>query len=357
MRVPPFCSEPRVAGASPALNCLFQNVVIAAALFCAAQPAARAQRENLPQPIKRYSVEGRVSLPDDRPATRVRVKLSNQADITRESVTNDNGRYEFTDLPPGNYILSAGSLTDSSLVSDAVEADTNRTAIGVLTVNLFLRATGAATGQASEPGVVSVAEVGQKVPKEARKAFQQGLKLKNEERLDDAQANITRAVELYPEYFQALAVRGDIYIAQRKLAAAADDFTRALKANPRYGPALRGAGYCKLESKEFAEAAQFLARAAAVDPRNASTHLLSGIANLELDRRDAARQALEQALRIDATRAVRAHIYLANLFARERQYRKAADELRLYLAAVPSDPDAAELRKVEARWRAQPEVQ
>jgi len=48
----------------------------------------------------------------------------------------------------------------------------------------------------------------------------------------------------------------------------------------------------------------------------------------------------------------RAHIYLANLYARERQYLQAADELHKYIEADPMAKDAAELREIEAKWRA-----
>jgi tetratricopeptide (TPR) repeat protein len=327
-------------------------LVAAAVLAPHALARAQQQQDRLPRPVKLYSVEGRVSLPDDRPATRARVKISNQTDITREAVTNDNGRFEFADLPPGVYYLSATSLADSALASEQVEADTTRTALSVLNINLFLREPGgAAVPQPSGPTVISLAEVGQKVPKDAQKAFRQGIKLKNERRLDDAGSEISRAIELYPEYFQALTERGDIYVQQRRLKDAAEDFARALKVNPRYASALRGAGYCKLEGGEFAEAVRYLEQSASLDPSNASTYLLAGIANLELGRRQAARDALQQALKIDPVRAVRAHIYLANLLAREGHYKEAADELHLYVEAAPSAPDAAEMSRVEERWR------
>ena len=343
------------APASRALGLACRAALLAAAAACLPPPGARAQSSNQPRPFRHYSVVGRVSLPDDRPATRVRVKLSNGSDITREAFTNDNGGFEFSDLPPGAYFVSATSLADPSLASEPVEANTRRTANSVVRVSIFLRAAGAGRRQEATPAVISLAEAGQKVPKEARKAFRQGLALKDERRWDEALPHITRAVELYPDYFQALAERGDIYVRQRKLAEAAEDFARALRLNPRHAPALRGAGYCKLEGREFGEAARYLEQAAALDPGNAGTLLLVGIARLELDERDAARRALQQALKLDPLRAVRAHIYLANLLAREREYTKAADELRLYLEAVPDDPEAAELRRVEASWRARPE--
>jgi tetratricopeptide (TPR) repeat protein len=137
---------------------------------------------------------------------------------------------------------------------------------------------------------------------------------------------------------------------------AAADFDRALKLNAHYGPALRGAGYCKLEKKEFVEAIDLFEKSIFVDPNNANTHLLLGIANLELDRREPARAALQKALGFNTQPVPRAHIYLANLYARERQYLQAADELHKYIEADPLAPDAAGMKEIEAKWRARATV-
>jgi lipopolysaccharide biosynthesis regulator YciM len=72
-----------------------------------------------------------------------------------------------------------------------------------------------------------------------------------------------------------------------------------------------------------------------------------------LDRREPAREALQKALSFDTQPVPRAHIYLANLFAREHQYLQAADELHRYIQVDPVAADAAGMREIEAKWRAQ----
>ena len=347
MRAVPLSRKPRGARRARLLP-LASRLALACAVSCA--PAARAQNPAPSLPGRLYNVEGFVALPDDRPAARVRVRITGRGGVSRETHTNDNGRFEFPELPGGLYLLAASTLNEPSLAASA-EADTTRTAVGRLTVNLYLRAPSVEGGR-PRAAAVSAAEAGQVVPPAAQKAFKRGLRLKRDGRPDEALASFTRAVELYPDYSQALAERGDLRVARRELAAAEADFERALKVNARYAPALRGAGYCRLEGRDFARAAEYLERAEAGDPANVSTVLLLGIANLELDRRDAARQSLQKALRLGGQRAARAHIHLANLYAREGRYQQAADELRLYLDAVVLDPDYDELRKTEARWRA-----
>lgn len=323
-------------------------------LVAAASRAGAQEKElpRLPQPAKVFTIRGRVSLPEGMPAGQVLVTLLSRSGVPRQAYTTDHGRFEFEGIPEGAYSLSAKSLTDPTLAADSVEADTTRTATGSLNVSIILRKEVVAPAGRPRAEVISAAEAAQRVPKPARRAYQEGLKFRRDKQPEKALQSLSRAVELYPEYFQALAERGDLRALRRELAQAAEDFARALKANPRYGPALRGAGYCKLEGREFEEAVSYLERAASAQPDQANTYLLLGIAYLELDRREQARSALLKALGFNTARELRAHIYLGNLFAREHRYEEAAEELRKYLEAYPADPEAANLKAVESQWRA-----
>jgi Flp pilus assembly protein TadD len=326
----------------------------AAALLLCAAPAAAQERElpRLPKPVRVYTIQGQVTLPEGMPAGQIVVTLVSRTGVPRQTYTTEHGRFEFHDIPEGGYLLSARSLTDSKLTADGVEADTTRTATGDLTVSLVLRRDAAPPGAMRRAEAVSVAEVEQKVPKQARQAFKEALKFREEKQPARALQRLARAVELFPEYFQALAERGDLLIVEGRPSEAAEDFALALKLNPRYGPALRGAGYCKLEKREFGEAAKYLEQATTARPDDANAYLLLGIAYSELDRREQAEGALVKALSFDTRRELRAHIHLGNLYARSGRYAEAAEQLRKYLEANPGDPEAANLSEVEAKWRA-----
>ncbi len=304
-----------------------------------------------PKPLRVVTIQGLVSLPEGMSAERVIVTLISGAGVPRQAYTNEQGRFEFQGIEEGGYTLTAQSMRDPHLTSESILADTSHTATGNLNINLTLRreSEGGANSQPAE--VVSAVEADQKVPKGARRAFKDGVKFRKDNKADKALESFTRAVELYPEYFQALAERGDMHVLQRQLKAAAADFESAIKINPRYGPALRGAGYCKLEGREFAEAISYLERSITAQPDNANAYLLVGIANLELDRREPARMALFKALSFNSRHELRAYIYLGNLYARERMYKEAADQLEKYLEANPTAPDAAEIKAREAQWR------
>lgn len=330
--------------------------LLIAALLLALPAFGHGQQKELPIPDKPpriVTVQGQVSLPEEMPAGQILVILINREGVPRQTYTTEQGRYEFLGIPEGSYTLSAKSLSDANLASESVETDTNRTATGNLNVNLSLRREAVTTSSSKAPEVLTTAEAEQRVPKEARRAFKEGLRFRRDNQPDKALARYNRAVELYTEYFQALAERGDLLVFRGKLAQAAADFARALKVNPHYAPALRGAGYCKLESGEFAEAIDYLQKATTAAPDNANTYLLLGIAHLELDHREAARLALFKALSFNSQHESRAYIYLGKLYAREHLYKDAADQLQRYLEANPTASDAANIKGIESEWRAQ----
>src|SRR6266566_684594 len=311
-------------------------LALSAWVSCQAQPGM----STLPTPIRLSTIYVQVSLPNGRPAGGALITLTTSGGAAHKAFANDSGRIEFPGMPDGQYTLTATSPSDPNLISDVVEMNPSRTANGNLTVQLLLRDQ-SDYRKDRKTGVVRAGEDEQKIPKEARKAFNEGLKFKINDEPLRALESFNRAVEIYHEYYQAFSERGDVNVSQRKLEEAGADFDRALKINAHYGPALRGSGYCKLEKKEFAAAIELFEKSISADPNVANTHLLLGIANLELDRREPARDALQKALSFDTQPVPRAHIHLANLYARERQYLQAADELHKYIEADPSAEEAA----------------
>ncbi len=329
------------------LPCITQTCLILLAQFFCLNTAFAQQETKIPKPPRIFTISGQVTFPDGRPATQALVKLITRTGVPRQAFTNDQGKFEFPGMDAGGYSLVASSLADPNFTSEPTETDTIFTATDTLNVRLTLRERSEGSTK-PKFGLIAVAETNQRIPKEARKAFNQALKFKKDGETERALDSFNRSIELYPDYFQALSERGDLYISQRKLSEAATDFERALKIDAYYGPALRGSGYCKLENREFAEAIADLERSISAEPDNGGTYLLLGIAHLELDHREHAQEALQKALTFHA---LRAHIYLGNLYARQRLYQKAADELHAYLEAEPTASDAANLKDVEAQWR------
>ncbi len=297
------------------------------------------------------TVFGRVYLPDGQPAVRAKVKIEVINGFWREVWSDDQGNYEFRGVIAGRYRLSATNPEDSEQFSEPAESDSTRSYANRLQVNLYLRFPVKHAAETVPPGVISVAEAAQNIPKAARKAYDDGVKLQKANQSEKALLQFDQAINQYPEYFQALTERGNLRMSQNQLTEATADFERALKVNAKYVPALRGLGYCQIQQKKFVEAVANLERAYALAPNVSLTLLLLGYGNLSLNQHEPAKQCLLEALRLDEAGAARAHVYLGEIYAKEGKFKEAADEIQRYLKLKPRGPDAAQLKGLEAQWR------
>jgi tetratricopeptide (TPR) repeat protein len=272
--------------------------------------------------------------------------------LKRDTLSDKDGNYEFRGMSGGRYRVYATNPDAPEQYCDPIEADTNRAYSNRLQVDVNLKLPLHKEKKDSNPGVVSAAEAAQNIPKPALKAYEQVLKLQKENKGEQALNAFNQAIELYPEYFQALTERANLLMGSGKLTDATTDFERALRLNDKYVPALRGLGYCQIQQKQYEVAVSNLERAFVMEPKVPLTLLLLGYANLSLSRYEPAKQCLEEALKLGPDSAARAHVYLAQVFAHEQKFKEAADSIRRYLSLKPDAADAASLRNMEADWRA-----
>lgn len=299
-----------------------------------------------------FVVFGRVSLPDGKPARRVPVFIETGTGLKRDTLTNEEGNYEFRGLTAGRFRVWATNPDVPEQYADPAQSDASRSYNNRLQMDVFLRLPLHKDKKEAKPGTISAMEVAQNIPKPARKAYEQGLKLQKENQAEKALTQFNQAIEFYPEYFQALTDRANLLMQLNKLPEAEADFARALKINGKYPPALRGIGLSQIQQKEFAAAVSNLENAFVLEPNSPMTLMLLGYANLSLNRYEEAKQCLQQALKLGSDSVPRAHIYLAEVFAHDGSFQEAADEIRAYLKVKPDAPDAASLQKMEADWRA-----
>ncbi|MBI1764364.1 MAG: tetratricopeptide repeat protein [Acidobacteria bacterium] len=320
------------------------------ALLCLAASSVQAQLGTVGGPG--FIVFGRVYLPDGKPASRVKVYLEMSNGLNRYIPSDDGGNYEFRGVAAGRYKVKAVNPDAAEQYSDVAESDSTRAYSNRVQIDVYLRLPLHKGAPDAKPGTISVAEAAQNIPKAARQAFEQGLKLQKENKPDKALIQFNQAIQEYPEYFQALTERGNLRMARNQLAEAAADFARALELNPKYAAALRGLGYCQLQQKQFEAAVANLENAYALAPDVALTLMLLGYANLSLNRYEPAQQCLQEALRLDAASAARAYVYLGEIYAHEQKFKEAADAINAYLKLKPDAADAARLKEREAQWRA-----
>jgi tetratricopeptide (TPR) repeat protein len=269
----------------------------------------------------------------------------------QETLSDDQGNYEFRGMIAGRYRMIATNPNDPEQYSERAESDTTRAYSNRLQIDIYLRQPLHSSKEKPNPGTLNIVEATQEIPKQARQAYEKGLKFQKDNQAEKALASFNQAIEIYPEYFQALTDRGNLLMQYNKLPESLTDFERALQINPKYSPALRGAAYCNIQHRKYEQAIVQLEKSIAYEPKIPLTHMLLGYAYLSLNRYDEAKQALQQALKLGADNVARARVYLAEVYAHEQKFKEAADEIRAYLRLRPDAADAESLRRLESDWR------
>ncbi len=316
-------------------------------LFLGLYLSAHSQTKNI------VEINGRVSLPDGQPASQIVVNISSQTGPLASKTTDDQGSFHFEGMPKAQLTLTVTAPKDAKYFADPVSVDATRMG-AIFSANLFLRnPLQAPVNQQRSAPLISSREMSLQIPKEAKKALSRAQKFKDQKKSEAALKELDKAIEIFPEYFQAYAEKGVVQIQSGHPRDALNDFESALKIFPDYEPALSGAGYCLLSSGRYEQSIAHLEKALHLDPTQAKNLLFLGISNLALSRWQKAQDALEQALKVNPNEAASAHMYLADAFAGQHLYRRAAEELHAYLQNYPEAPNAAHLRDKEKQWRSQ----
>ncbi len=102
-------------------------------------------------------------------------------------------------------------------------------------------------------------------PKDAKKAYDKGHHAIENNKLPEAQQELEKAVQLYPQYAAAWQDLGWVYAQQNQLDKARNAFTQAQAADGMFVPAYVGLSSVAVRESKWAEAADFSARATQLD--------------------------------------------------------------------------------------------
>jgi tetratricopeptide (TPR) repeat protein len=302
---------------------------------------------------KLITVYGRVFLPDNQPATQIMVSISGESGFNSSAITDGRGGFRFDGIPRSVFSVTVTIPKDARFYAEPLTVDATKEGSNFM-ADIFLRNPLEAGVRKKRPAqVISTTEAGQQIPKDARKALDKARKYREERKFEAALAELNKAIVLYPAYFQAFAEKGIAQINLNRHEEALRNFEKAIELFPEYEPAVSGAGYCLLSLGRYEQSIAFLEKGVQLDSSRSQSLVFLGVANLALSRWQKAQEALEQALRLDAAGAFSAHIYLADAFAGQHQFSRAADELHTYLEKNPEAPNAERLRQREKYLRGQ----
>jgi TolA-binding protein len=290
-------------------------------------------------------IVGTVYTPDGVPiTTRMRIKLTSQEWGDILATTDDRGRFVFSDVAAGIYTVTIDREEGYESVSREVQVIRTRNFVPeTYSVTIRLRAVEDNKPKV-RPGVISAGNAG--VPKPALDHYQNASKLAQEKDYQGAIKELKLAISEYPQYLNAHNQIGVLYLRLNELDNAESAFKAALKIDPEAYEPLLNRGVALYRLGKFKDAEASFRKTLKVKPDTAVSHYYLGRTLNKLGRNEEAEAAFLTCLKLSPDDFKEAHRLLAAIYLDRGALPRVIEELEAYLKAVPTAPDADNLRKV-----------
>jgi Tfp pilus assembly protein PilF len=308
----------------------------------------------------RHTIEGRIYFPSGRKADGgIKITLETASAGTLTVYSDFNGTFSFRNLSGGSYTVVIPGTADYEGVREAVYIDdpgsssmrgnsvSASSPARFIIVPIYLMAKRVNT---AKPTVVDAALAA--LPKAAVDLYQKALESLRASDHKKAISELEAAISIYPEFPRALNELGVQYLVVGQIGKAVTALESAVRLAPEDFVPRLNYGIALLQKKEFKTAEDQLRIALQKNDGAATVHMYLGIALLHQQNAKAGNEAryseaekeLQRAIQLGGDQIATAHYYLAGIYWRNGQHRRAADELETYLKLAPNAPDADRTR-------------
>jgi Tfp pilus assembly protein PilF len=298
-----------------------------------------------------YDIEGLVEGPDSSPIGGVAVFLE---DLTRarvgQTITGSDGRYRFNRIIAGTYyIVAKPNSSDFRAAVRRVELiDTSRSGAAPSNERVDFNLEASPRRIDSRLGTIFA----QDVPSAATEKFERALENVAKKNSVQAIKELNEALRIFPNYFMATQQLGLIYVETEEYQKAIPPLVKAIEVNPKAGSSYVALGIASLKLGRPDLALDALQRARPLEEKSFRVHFYLGLTLLELNRLDEAENALKTSHQLGGTaKAASARLYLASIYSKRGQHRRAIEELENYLRESPKAPNALSIRDAIANLK------
>jgi Tfp pilus assembly protein PilF len=297
----------------------------------------------LPDDASSVGLTGSVRTADNKPVSDARVEVINlvTGQMVAGTYTSPSGTFDINNISDGNYEVRATIGLD--------EAHDNIQVRGI-GANVDLRLRPQEKPEAGDRHTVSVAQF--KVPGKAREAFKKAQSAISKQKLDEASKYVEEALSIYPEYGDALTLRGILKLDVGHAEAACEDLDHAIKADSNNGMAYIALGAALNTLKKYDEALRALDRGTALTPTSWQAYFEMGKSLLGKGTFDAALRQINKAEDMGPKDYALIHLVKAHALLGLKNYSEAMAELQFFLEKAPSDQNSAEARQTLEKVRA-----
>jgi tetratricopeptide (TPR) repeat protein len=183
-------------------------------------------------------------------------------------------------------------------------------------------------------------------PKDARKAFDKGKESLQKGKLDDAEKQFEKAVDVYPKFAVAWNELGRLRLSRGQRLEARTAFEGAIQADNHYVNPYEGLAQIFALDKKWKDVAEVTDRALRLNPDLPLVQYLNAVANLDLHNFDAAQRSADALVKMNAGQTNPPVYHVVGLIkAQGEDYEGAVANLQKFIETAPPGPAVELARK------------
>jgi hypothetical protein len=184
-------------------------------------------------------------------------------------------------------------------------------------------------------------------PKDARKAYEKGSKKLSQEKWDEAEPLLAKAVEIFPRFAVAWFDLGRVQFHKHDDAQARHSFEQSIAADPKYVSPYRGLAELDLQQKQWQALVTVTGQLLALNPVSfPDAWLRHALGNYYLYNFPEAEKSARQGMKVDDQHQVPKLEYLLGvILLQKREYQEAATHIQNYLKIATQPAEIEEAQK------------
>jgi len=184
-------------------------------------------------------------------------------------------------------------------------------------------------------------------PKDARKAYEKGLDSVKKDKVDQAEQEFRKAVQLYPKHAAAWLELGKILEKKERYPEAREAYASALAADSKFLYPYQQLYQIALREQNWKDLAEKTDQLTHLNPYEfPAAYYFNALAHFQLKEYDQAEKSAQQAVEADRKQAnPKTHYLLGAILIQKQNWTGAAESFRAYLKAAPNATDKTQVEK------------
>lgn len=300
------------------------------------------------------TISGYVFGPQRQPVSDATVELYD--DYSRSigrTRTNASGRYLFNRLASGRFrvkVLSLGLDYEEQEQDVEIQNVTSKDSAGISTTTGFdnvqrdfylkMRKGAQSTNRLESVFV-------QEIPAQAKELYKKSIELLDNKKTDEGLKELKSAIEVFPDYYDALERLGTEYVKLQYFVPAQILLQKAVEVNPRSYKSWYGLAYALYSQNKLIDAIEAAERANSLNQFSVESPLLTGVLLRRTGKYEQSEKQLKKAKDLSKGSVPEVHWQLALLYGNNlNRYREAANELKLFLKSSPNNKHSENIKKL-----------